>query len=137
MQNTPESPHLLPAATVNLVNYKLDSLISAVTGVTAVLVSTGDGYHVASKVQNSTQVSRLSAMASSISALSAVAGEENKMGAHESITIEAADGYMILVEIAHPTTPMTLSLVANKNTVLGQALYFSKQTANEIARIPT
>ena len=133
MSDTPT--HLLPPAAVNLINYKLDNLNAQVTGLTAAVVSTGDGYHVASKVGNNAQVSRLSAMASSLSALSSVAGDENNMGASESITIEAAGGYMILLEIAHPTVPMTLSVVTNKTAVLGQALYFAKQVARDIAQL--
>ena len=126
---------LLPPAAVNLISYKLDSLSAQVTGITAAIVSTGDGYHVASKVDSSAQVSRLSAMASSLSALSSVAGEENNMGAGQSITIEAAGGYMILIEIAHPSVPLTLSVVTNKTAVLGQALYFAKVVARDIAQI--
>ena len=58
----------------------LDELMLEIKGIKAVVVSTEDGFEVAARVENTAQVARLSAMASSLAALGAMAGEESQIG---------------------------------------------------------
>ena len=51
----------------------LDELMLDIKGIKAVVVSTEDGFEVAARVENTAQIARLSAMASSLAALGAMA----------------------------------------------------------------
>ncbi len=108
-------------------------LMRDVKGIKAVVISTEDGFEVDSQMQNTAQVSRLSAMASSLSALGALAGEESQLGNCESMVMEASDGLIAVLQVPHPAVAMTLSVVAGRDAVVGQVLYFSKQAASKLA----
>lgn len=110
----------------------IEKLKEDVRGIRAVVVSTEDGFELASSVENTAQVSRLSAMASSLAALGALAGEESSLGECDSVTIEAAYGYIIMLQIRHRSIGLILSVITGREVVLGQALYFSKQAAAEL-----
>jgi uncharacterized protein len=107
----------------------LENLVSQVGGVIAAVISTTDGFEVASRVQNTAQVSKLAAMSSSISAIAEVVGDESGVGAQKSIVIDAEDGYVVMVNIAHSQFPMILNIIARKSAVLGQITYFARETA--------
>ena len=54
----------------------VESIMREVKSAKAVVIATEDGFEVAGRVENAAQTSRLSAMASSFSALGALVGEE-------------------------------------------------------------
>ncbi len=103
-----------------------------VKGLQAVVISTEDGFEVAAYAENKAQTRRLAAMASSLAALCDVAGEESQLGLSDSVTISAAEGHIIMLKVARTDMPLTLSVVARKDTVIGQALYFARMTAAEL-----
>ena len=107
-------------------------LMERVKGIQAVVVSTEDGFEVAAYAENKAQTKRLAAMASSLSALCDVAGEESHLGHSESVIISAAGGHILLLKVARDDLPLTLSVVAKKETVIGQALYFARMAADEL-----
>lgn len=111
----------------------LETLMSQVQGAVSAVVSTVDGFAVASRTESEVQGSKLAAMASSISAICSVVGEESQVGAHKSILIESENGYVVMVNINNAGNPMILNLVADKTAVLGQMVYFAKQTAQQLA----
>lgn len=113
----------------------LETLMSEVHGAVSAVLSTVDGFAVAARTDSAEQGSRLAAMASSISAICSVVGEETEVGAHRSISIESEHGYVVMVNIAHAVQPMILNLVANKSAVLGQMIYFARQAATELAKV--
>ena len=108
-------------------------LMERVRGLQAVVVSTEDGFEVAAYAENKAQTRRLAAMASSLAALCDVAGEESQLGPCDNITISAADGHIVLLRIPRLDLPLTLSVVARKDTVIGQVLYFARITVKELA----
>ena len=103
-----------------------------VRGAVSAVVSTADGFDVASRADDAAQGSRLAAMASSIAAICSVVGEESNIGEHQSISIESEKGYVVMVHVTHPANPMILNLVADKSAVLAQMIYFAKQTAAQL-----
>ncbi|MDO9405226.1 MAG: hypothetical protein Q7T87_14430 [Polaromonas sp.] len=113
----------------------LDTLMGQVQGAIAAVISTPDGFDVASRVSNGDTGAgaRLAAMASSITAICGVVGEESRIGANQSISIEAEQGYVVMVHIAHAAHPMILNLVATKRAVLAQMAYFARLTAQQLA----
>jgi uncharacterized protein len=112
---------------------QLHYLVSQVSGVVAAVVSTSDGFEVASYVTNTSEVSKLAAMASSLTAIGAVIGEESKLGGLSCITVDAKNGFLVMVEVEHAQYPMILNVVAQKSAVLGQVLYHAKQVALSLA----
>lgn len=106
-----------------------------VKGVKAVLVSTEDGFEVAAQVENTAPVSRLSAMASSLAALGALAGEESRLGACDSLVMQATDGLIATLQIHRPDITLILSVVTGRDAVVGQVLYFSKKMAQTLQKV--
>jgi uncharacterized protein len=123
----------VPQTVIAAANQALDQLMGEVKGVTAAVVSTADGFEVAGRVENNAQIAKLAAMSSSIAAIGIVVGEESGVGEQQSITIEAKDGFVVMVGIDSLAHPMILNVIAQKSAVLGQVLYFAKQAARGLA----
>jgi uncharacterized protein len=100
-----------------------------VKGAKAVVICSEDGFEVAAQVENNTPVSRLSAMASSFSALGALVGEESQLGACNYVMVDAAEGLILILQARNPRRPLTICVVTGRDAVAGQVLYFSKQAA--------
>lgn len=110
----------------------LDELMQEVKGIKAVVVSTEDGFEVAARVENTAQVARLSAMASSLAALGAMAGEESSLGVCQSMLMEAADGFIAIIQVRRADVSLIISAVAGRDAVVGQLLYASKKAASAL-----
>lgn len=111
----------------------VESIMREVKSAKAVVISTEDGFEVAAKVQNAAQTSRLSAMASSFSALGALVGDESQLGQCNNVIIDAAEGYILIMQIRHPKLALTMCVITGNDSVMGQMLYFSKHAAQTIA----
>lgn len=107
----------------------LDELMREVKGIKAVVISTEDGFEVAARVENTAQIARLSAMASSLAALGAMAGEESQLGVCHSMVMEAADGHIAILQVRRADVSLIVSVVTGRDAVLGQVLYYSKKAA--------
>ena len=107
----------------------VNALMQEVKGLKAVVISTEEGLEVAARVENTAQVARLSAMASSLAALGAMAGEESQLGVCRSVAMEAAEGYIAIVQVRRPDVSLIVSTVAGSEAVVGQVLYYSKKAA--------
>ncbi len=107
----------------------LDELMREVKGIKAVVISTEDGFEVAARVENTAQIARLSAMASSLAALGAMAGEESQLGVCHSLVMEAADGHIAILQVRRADVSLIVSVVTGRDAVLGQVLYYSKKAA--------
>ena len=114
----------------------VDELMAQVKGIRAVVLATEDGFEVSAKVQNTALVSRLSAMASSLAALGAMAGQESQLGVCQSMLMEADDGHIAVVQVRRPDVSLILSVVTGRDAVVGQVLYFSKKMAQGLADAP-
>ena len=121
------APHLK-----NACDRALDELMQEIKGIKAVVVATEDGFEVSARVENTAQVARLSAMASSLAALGAMAGEESQLGVCHSLLMEAADGYITIVQVRRADVSLIVSVVTGRDAVIGQVLYFSKKAAKSL-----
>ena len=110
-------------------NRALDDLMQEIKGVKAVVMSTEDGFEVAAKVENTAQIARLSAMASSLAALGAMAGEESQLGVCESLVMQATEGLIAIIQVRRADVSLIVSVVTGRDAVIGQVLYFSKKAA--------
>lgn len=105
-----------------------------VKGARAVVISTEDGFEIASHTENTAEVSRLSAMASSIAALGAIAGEESRIGACDNVVIAGVQGHIVLRQVRRDDVSLVLSLVAGHDAIVGQMLYFSRQATRAMEK---
>lgn len=108
-------------------------LMSDVKGIKAVVIATEDGYEVASQATSLAQTSRLSAMASSFSALGALVGEESSLGECNNVIVDASEGLIVILQVRHPSLNLTMCVVTGRDSVIGQVLYYSKLAAAGLA----
>lgn len=104
-------------------------IMREVKGSRAAVISTEDGFEVACHVENTAEVARLSAMASSIAALGAMAGEESGIGRCDNVVIAGEGGHIVMRQIRRDDISLVLSVVASREAIVGQMLYFSRQAA--------
>lgn len=107
-------------------------IMREVKGARAVVVSTEDGFEVCARVENTADVSRLSAMASSIAALGAIAGEESRIGSCDNVVIAASAGHIVMRQVRRTDVTLVLSIVASREAIVGQMLYFSRQAGRNL-----
>lgn len=107
----------------------VDRLMNNLKGVRAVVIATEDGFELAGRMENNAQIARLSALASSLAALGALAGEESRLGACDNVTIEAAEGHLVMVQVRHAEIGLIVSVVTSREAIIGQVLYMSKSVA--------
>ncbi|MDM0014626.1 roadblock/LC7 domain-containing protein [Variovorax sp. J22P168] len=112
----------------------VDLVMKEIKGVKACLVSTEDGFEVAARILNDADATRLAAMAGSMAALAAIAGEEGRIGQTHNVVIQAGDGHIVMVQARRPDTTLVLSIVTGGEALMGQLLYFSRQTARALER---
>lgn len=110
----------------------VDSLMADLVGVRAVVIATEDGFELAGRMDDSAQIARLSAVASSLSALGVLAGEENHLGACDNVTVQAQHGHLVMVQVRHPVADLILSVTTNREAILGQVLYRTKMEARRL-----
>jgi predicted regulator of Ras-like GTPase activity (Roadblock/LC7/MglB family) len=110
----------------------VDQVMREVRGATAAVVSTEDGFEVASRVENTAQIARLSALASSMAALGAIAGEENRLGTCTKVVIEATEGHIVMVQAQRADVSLVLSVVAGRGAIMGQLLYFAGEATRTL-----
>lgn len=107
----------------------VDLIMREVKGAKAVVISTEDGFEVSARVENTAEITRLSAMASSMAALGAIAGEESHIGTCDNVVIAASQGHIVMRQIRRPDVSLVLSIVAGRDAIVGQMLYFSRQAS--------
>jgi uncharacterized protein len=107
----------------------LEELVREIKGVRAVVISTEDGFEVASRVENTAQINRLSAMASALAALGALAGEESLLGACDTLVMQAAHGFIAIVQVHRTDVSLIVSVVTGRDAVTGQVLYLLRKVA--------
>jgi len=109
-------------------------LMNTLYGMRGCVISTEDGFLVAAHMLGESSA-KLSAIASSIAALGVVAGDENKLGTCNSMVVEAEAGAIVIAQARRPDVTLVLSLVANKDAILGQLLYAARDAARQLEQL--
>ena len=121
-------------ALVEAAQATVDHIMGEVRGVRACVVATEDGFEVASRVENTAEIARLSAMASSMAALGAIAGEESQLGACVNVVIEAQYGHIVMLQARRADLTLVVSVISGSDAVLGQILYVSRAATRALAQ---
>lgn len=111
-----------------------DKLMRDLRGVKAVVIATEDGFEVAGRMEEPAHIGRLAALASSLAALGALAGDEGKLGECDNVGIEAALGHLLMVRARNETADLIICILSSRDAVIGQVLYMAKQAARELRR---
>ncbi len=112
----------------------VESVMREVKGAKAAVICSEDGFEVSARVENNAQISRLSAMASSFSALGALVGEESQLGACKYVLVNAEGGLILILQARNPQHVLTLCIVTGPDAVAGQMLYFAKEAAQTLVK---
>ena len=115
-----------------LAQREAEQFINDVDGVTAVVVATIDGFDVVSVLRNDVEAARIAAMASSISAISAVVSQEAGLGSSKSVTIDTDSGFAMVYSVARPDADLIINIIANGNAMLGQVAYRAAEFARNL-----
>jgi predicted regulator of Ras-like GTPase activity (Roadblock/LC7/MglB family) len=98
------------------------------------VISTTDGFDIAVESMSKEDGSKLSALSSSISAIGHMAVKEVGTGDHhQSILIEGENGYLLIMDIPYPGCPLTMSITASKEAMLGKLIYYAKQLVSKMS----
>lgn len=122
----------LAPAVKNLAKRESQSALDEVDGLSAVVVATIDGFDVASAMRTG-EAARVAAMASSISAISAVVSQEASLGRNKSVTIDTEAGFAVVHSVYREDAELVIIAIANGGALLGQVNYRVAQFARALA----
>ena len=97
--------------------------LRGLSGVVAVVVASADGFDIASSVSRGVDAARMAAMASSISAIGAVAAQEGQLSRCKQVTVGTADGFMHMSTVSRPDGEFVINVIAGAGAILGQVAY--------------
>lgn len=116
---------------LQLAQTKAQKLMDEVTGVTAVVLATVDGFDIASALRVGDSA-RIAATASSIAAISAVVSEEAHLGRTRSVTIDTESGFAVVHSVHRSDTALIIHVVADARAILAQVNYRVSQLARQL-----
>lgn len=107
-------------------------ILDDLTGILAVVFATVDGFDIASAGKPDIDPAKIAAMASSMSAIGTVVGQEVNLGRSKTITINSEYGFAYLGSIPRVDIPMVVIVIADQNAILGQVAYRSNQAIKSL-----
>ncbi len=129
------STHIpLPEAVKALARSEAQKVLNELTGVTAVVVATEDGFDVASVVSANLDAGRIAAMASSISAISTVVSQEAGLGRNRSVTIDTESGFAMVYSVHRSDAALVINVIADSRAILAQVNYRTSQMARSLGQ---
>ncbi|MFD1259604.1 roadblock/LC7 domain-containing protein [Entomomonas asaccharolytica] len=112
----------------------LNRLVTNISGIKAALISTVDGFEIAAECTDASDIAKLSAVSSTLSAIGNMAMLETDMGTqYRSVTIENDNGFLVIMDIQYKTYPMIFCVVASREAMLNHVLHQAKIIIDVIA----
>lgn len=106
---------------------QLETFVSATSGVTLVVLTSGDGFEIAAHPRGLPPIQRLAAMSSSLQALSEAMIHEAGLVRIRNLIIESDGGTVIVLGIGSTTPRLSLTVVASGDEILGRLLWASRE----------
>ena len=122
-----QHPELELKCTANLRHF-----VSQTSGITAALVATTDGFEVSSVQHQTLSAEKMAAMTSSILALGEAVLSEADLSDCKNVVIESGDGMIVMLAIGDPRNELLLSVIADRNAMLGQILWAARRCCDQI-----
>lgn len=102
----------------------VDELSANVTGVTSVVLASGDGFEISSITnQENFDSSKVAAVSSSILSMVHAFTSEIKLNDCQSFILDASNGKAIISHVPCERYPMVLMVLTNEKALLGQILH--------------
>ena len=128
--NTPRfAPKLTKVSSEQLAKFG-----SETPGINMAVLSTTDGFEVASYHADHAVSAKMAAMGSSLQALSEAITREAGLKVGRKLIIESDDGCVLAIGIAETKPSMSLVVVADKSASLGHLLWSAKICCNSVSR---
>lgn len=108
------------------------AFLEDISGMNAVVVATEDGFDIASAMKTG-DAARIAALASSISAISAVVSQEASLGADKCVIIDTHDGFAVVYSAPRKDARLVIIAIASGQAILGQVAYRASQFAKDLA----
>ena len=103
-------------------------------GIALAVLSSGDGFEVASYRASKEESARIAAIGSSLQALSEAITREAGLKGARKLIIESDDGCVLAIGIADTTPSLSLVIVADKSASLGHLLWSAKICCTSVSR---
>lgn len=127
------SAHItLDPAVRNLATQETAAFLNEIAGMNAVVVASVDGFDVASALKKG-EAARIAALASSISAISAVVSQEASLGTEKSVTIATHDGFAVVFSAPRKDADLFVIAIASGQAILGQVSYRAGEFAKMLS----
>ena len=111
----------------------ITALVAEHADVTGALVSTVDGFPVASRLPQPDAASRLAAMTSSLVAVAEAISRDAQVGECRDLVIDASEGRVLMMDVPQPGHTLLLTVLCVPTATLGQVLWAAKRCRQEIA----
>ncbi|MCK0152172.1 roadblock/LC7 domain-containing protein [Alcanivorax sp. S6407] len=128
---TAQSP--LGKVGTSIATKQLEKFGQETKGVTSAVLLTNDGFQVASLHLNDESASKLAAMGSSLAAIGQAIAKEASLKECSRMIVESESGVVTVMEVRGVSPPMSLAVIANDASVLGQLLWASKECCRSLA----
>jgi len=113
---------------------QLEAFVSATPGVTLAVLTSGDGFEIAAHPRGLPKAQRLSAMSSSLQALSEAMVQEAGLVRIRNLIIESDGGTVIVLGIGTVLPRLSLTVVASGDEILGRLLWASRECSAALER---
>lgn len=130
--NQPSS--LFSPAHVSKLTASLEDLGAAHAGIKLAVLTSEDGFEVASYRASGT-AGRIAAMSSSLQALAQAIAQEAGLLGCRSLVIEAGTGNVVLVGVEATSPRITLAIVASGSETLGTVLWATRNCCRQIEQV--
>jgi len=110
-------------------------LVEELTGVTAAVVATADGFDVASACVSDADPARVAAMGSSIVAIGDVVSQEARLGRRESVMVFSDSGFAVFHSVHRRDTDLVINVLARDSAVPAMVAYRAAQLARTLAEV--
>ncbi|MCQ4167199.1 roadblock/LC7 domain-containing protein [Tahibacter harae] len=112
----------------------LDTFAQTTPGVVSAVLMSADGFEIVSLQVGKGGAARLAAMGSSLSAIGSAIAKEAGIVECNRMVIESDSGTVVIMNVPESRPPMSLAVIANDNSMLGQLLWSAKTCCAAIAR---
>ena len=110
-------------------------LVEELSGVTAVVVATADGFDVASASAGDADPARVAAMGSSIVAIGDVVSQEARLGRRESVMVLTYSGFAVFHSVHRRDADLMINVLARDSAVPAMVAYRAAQLAKALAEV--
>ena len=114
------------AAAVNAAALHLEQFAAANTDVRLIVLTTNDGFEVASCPAQNPAAARIAAMSSSMQALSNAMAQEAGLQESRSLIVETQTGTVLVLGLTNTSPGVSLAVVASSNELLGKLLWATR-----------